>query len=262
LRDTLSFACPRVARSVAATRPLFFLLPGAGNRSRIGSLVILVVAVAGLFLSASAAFAASAQSGQPAQYVQSAPAKPTQSAHPEQSAQSAHPTQPTQPTPSAQSESPAPVRAVVSEASELREVAQGYYVQHVRLRILEGKFAGQEVEIDNPVQTQLPEYRAFNRPLRAGDRVFVHVLGEHSVLDTYVLDYVRDVPLAAYAGLFAFVLVILGGQKGLRSFLALAAGIFVFLAILVPLLASGRPPLATSLLVGGGYATLALAVLL
>lgn len=155
-----------------------------------------------------------------------------------------------------------PVRAVVLEASELREVVQGYFVQLIRLRILEGKFAGQEIEIENPIQTKLPEYRAFNRPLNVGNHVLVQVLGIHSVQDAYIIDYVRDVPLVIYAVLFTFVLMVLGGRKGLRSFLALALGIFVFLGALVPLLASGQPPLATSLLVGGGYAMFALTVLL
>ena len=117
--------------------------------------------------------------------------------------------------------------------------------QLLRAVLLEGERKGESVEFENNYITVQP-----------GDKVFLRESKEY-VGDGYVYGMVeieRSKGLLWLFLLFAVVIIGFGGMQGVRSLLSLAASILIILYLLVPSLASGYPPILTSI----GIATLIL----
>lgn len=119
----------------------------------------------------------------------------------------------------------------------------------VRIRITRGPLAGQEMDVAH-YMTGNP---AYDLDLRPGDRVLVGIetVGGQ-VVDAYVMEYVRDLPVAIMVGLFVLALVAVGGLKGAKAALVLGLTGLSVAYILIPLILAGFNPVWVTVMVSAG----------
>lgn len=144
------------------------------------------------------------------------------------------------------------VRAKVLEVQEGTEVdpaLEGWVKgkeQLVAVKILSGKFKGQELKLSH----FMPEQPGMEIVVKSGDEVVLSLLAEDDkITSAFVSDIARDKKLYYLVGFFALIMVIIGGIKGLKSVISLAltgAGIFY---ILLPLLFKGHDPILVTVVV-------------
>jgi uncharacterized membrane protein len=117
--------------------------------------------------------------------------------------------------------------------------------QELRVRPMEGPRAGEDISFENDYIIQL----------ETGDTFFLNYLvGLDGAISYSVREVDRRMSLIALFGLFAAVLLLLGGLQGIRSLLALAVNLCIILFLLLPQLLSGVPPVPLAV----GYACLML----
>lgn len=112
--------------------------------------------------------------------------------------------------------------------------------QKLLVRITSGEHAGQTVEITNDLAA------THNVEASEGMAVVVKVdAPEGSVEPFYsVFNYDRTVPIAAILGLFAILMVAVGGKKGVKSLIGLVFSLFTIMAFLLPAIYHGASPIA------------------
>lgn len=112
--------------------------------------------------------------------------------------------------------------------------------QKLLVRITSGEHAGQTVEITNDLAA------THNVETSEGMAVVVKVdAPEGSVEPFYsVFNYDRTVPIAAILGLFAILMVAVGGKKGVKSLIGLVFSMFTIMAFLLPAIYHGASPIA------------------
>lgn len=112
--------------------------------------------------------------------------------------------------------------------------------QKLLVRITSGEHAGQTVEITNDLAA------THNVEASEGMAVVVKVdAPEGSVEPFYsVFNYDRTVPVAAILGLFAILMVAVGGKKGVKSLIGLVFSLFTIMAFLLPAIYHGASPIA------------------
>lgn len=112
--------------------------------------------------------------------------------------------------------------------------------QKLLVRITSGEHAGQTVEITNDLAA------THNVEASEGMAVVVKVdAPEGSVEPFYsVFNYDRTVPIAAILGLFAILMVAVGGKKGVKSLIGLVFSMFTIMAFLLPAIYHGASPIA------------------
>ena len=112
--------------------------------------------------------------------------------------------------------------------------------QKLLVRITSGEHAGQTVEITNDLAA------THNVEASEGMAVVVKVdAPEGSVEPFYsVFNYDRAVPIAAILGLFAILMVAVGGEKGVKSLIGLVFSLFTIMAFLLPAIYHGASPIA------------------
>ncbi len=119
--------------------------------------------------------------------------------------------------------------------------------QIVTLRITSGRFRGQTVNFDNQKIGRVFSDRDFF----IGDRVFLEIplrtKDQQTIDSVRLLERFRTPFLLYLTGLFACLIVLVGGMKGVRALLSLAASALTVFYILLPLLAKGYDPIAISL---------------
>lgn len=124
--------------------------------------------------------------------------------------------------------------------------------QVVSVRVLSGKFKGTERTIDN----MLTGNPAYDIPLAVGDRVVLHVeaLNDEAYtaddVDFYIADIKRDNQICIFAALFAVLLLLIGGKKGLTSIISIVATVALIFWALLPMVLNGFCPIASAVLVG------------
>jgi len=86
-------------------------------------------------------------------------------------------------------------------------------------------------------------------PVAEGQRVFVRASTNNFTEEIQygLIEVKRTGALWWLFGLFAAVIIGFGGWQGVRSLVSLAASLFIILYLLVPSLASGAPPILTSI---------------
>ena len=120
----------------------------------------------------------------------------------------------------------------------------------MQVELLTGRYAGEFVEVTNYFSAM------YSVDVKVGDTICVRVdttdVGEFSVS---VYNYHRAPLLAAFIGVFALSLILIGGWQGLRAFGGL---VFTFVAIvylLLPLVLRGWPPVPLTIAVVGVTST-------
>jgi uncharacterized membrane protein len=137
----------------------------------------------------------------------------------------------------------ATVIAVRDETTEAAEGLPGWYLgsQTIALRFDNGPMAGREIELRNVLSA------THNIYVRKGARVIVKADRPDNAAPYYTLySYNRAPGVLAVALIFGALMLIVGRFKGLRSFLGLGISLFFILALLLPAVYRGRPPVATA----------------
>lgn len=117
--------------------------------------------------------------------------------------------------------------------------------QNVRLRGLEGEFKGEEFVFEG-----IGGFDAIKKNIYGeGDRVLAAAsFNDEGEPTFYIIDYVRSNSLLAISVLFAVLIVVIGGFKGLRSLFSLAVTFFIMIKYIVPeILAGSNPMFVTAL---------------
>jgi len=118
----------------------------------------------------------------------------------------------------------------------------------VRLEITAGPRAGETVDgfLQGPSGSEdLPRYNV-------GDEVVINASHEPEGEVITVGDLYRIPVLAILLGIFAVVVTVVGGWRGVRSLIALALTLVVIIKIVVPLILAGRDPVWVAILAATG----------
>jgi len=148
------------------------------------------------------------------------------------------------------------VRGVVSsvEYTEIENLSGGEGLetkQDIVVKILSGKFKGEEVRLDN-VLTGNPMYDIL---LSKGDRVILHQEANVEFVEDvddvsfFVADVERVGILYLLVAIFFIMLLVIGKRKGVFSFISIFATVALIFFVLTPLLLNGFSPIFGALLV-------------
>lgn len=155
---------------------------------------------------------------------------------------------------------PVILRGLVLEVENLeRDEAMQAFVQleqMVTVEITSEPFKGQQLKLLN----SLMGHPLFDLYLTEGQRVIVwgEVDEEGELGAIYLQDRVRDKYLYLIGALFALVLLVVGGAKGLITVVTLGITVVAVAQILLPLIVRGYPPIPITLLVAAGIAVVTL----
>lgn len=119
--------------------------------------------------------------------------------------------------------------------------------QIVTLKILSGKYKGQEVFSANPF---IGEYT--DRVLRVGDTLYVSITLKGDTVSTGAVslgEYMRTSFLLYTAGIFIALVILIGGLKGIKSIASLALSVVFIIAVLIPMCLQGYSPIWISILI-------------
>lgn len=124
--------------------------------------------------------------------------------------------------------------------------------QTIRVRILDGEEAGNEVVVEN-------DYLS----LREGDVFYLaHTVNELDLVNYYTVGEPYRVPALIFLlGLFVVITVTLGGKQGVRGLLSLVMSLLLIVFALLPLMVAGYSPILVSvciaslIVLAGAYVT-------
>ncbi|RJP53709.1 MAG: YibE/F family protein [Anaerolineaceae bacterium] len=138
----------------------------------------------------------------------------------------------------------AEVTAILEEGEiTLGDTTQTY--QLLRVRLLEGEFAGVPFDVDYGKRQIHPPGIRFD----VGDVILVSLSqGPNGVVNAYFADYVRTPALGWLALAFALAIVVTGKWKGLRSLLGMAFSLFVIIGYIIPHILNGEDPVRVSII--------------
>ncbi|MGV8145995.1 MAG: YibE/F family protein [Alkaliphilus sp.] len=126
------------------------------------------------------------------------------------------------------------LRAIVIEEETILKKETN--VQIIKAKILEGKFEGKAVEFSH----RLVEGSEINIRLNKNMHIFVQItLNQERLVSVNFVDVVRDRHIFVLLFIFFVLLVIFGGIKGFRSFVALALTGICILKIFMPMVLEG-----------------------
>ncbi len=140
------------------------------------------------------------------------------------------------------------VRAEVKTIIEQGETTLGSHKQTyqiARVKILEGKYAGLEMEVDyGKRQIRPDEY-----DLKPGERILVSLSKTpDGVVNAYFVDFVRAPALLALTALFVAAIVLISAWKGIRALLSMAFSLVVIIGYVIPNILAGKDPLTVSVI--------------
>ena len=123
--------------------------------------------------------------------------------------------------------------------------------QQVEVKILSGKFKGQQVVIDN----MLTGNPAYDILLSKKDKVILHLepkaefIEDIGDVDIFISDIERTGALYFLTGIFFLLLLLIGRKKGVFSFISILATAGLIFFGLTPMILAGVSPILASLLV-------------
>ncbi|MBC8331832.1 MAG: YibE/F family protein [Anaerolineae bacterium] len=150
----------------------------------------------------------------------------------------------------------AEIVAIVEEGTvQVGNVEQEY--QLLRVELLEGDWAGTQLEVDYGKRQTRPE----GLNLDVGDRVIVSV-GKNldGYISAYFMDFVRTRPIAVLFATFVLFSVLISGWKGVRGLMGMAVSLGVIVFYIIPQILRGHDPLWVS--VSGAFFLLAVTLYL
>ncbi len=141
------------------------------------------------------------------------------------------------------------VRAEVTSVIEEGEITLGenppQLYQVLRVKPLDGEYAGIEFEIDNGRR----QVRYDDIHLAPGDELLIAItVAPDGTLNAYFVDYVRSRMLLILLGLFVVAILALAGRKGAGSLLGLAFSLLVVIGYIIPHILDGEDPVRVSII--------------
>lgn len=161
----------------------------------------------------------------------------------------------------AQSETPAPVEAVEIRETYMRAVVDevlsdtiheelpgdaldSELSMQVLVRFVSGENVGEQKELP---YTQIVRAGDEPRRLAVGDQVIV-VRSTGPAGEEYYISEINRLPvLAGIIGIFAFLVILLSGRRGVMAFAGLLLTLMIIVRFMVPQIATGKNPLLVSL---------------
>lgn len=119
--------------------------------------------------------------------------------------------------------------------------------QKIKLKGLSGDFIDREVVYDG-----IEDFDVIKKSLyKEGDKVLVNAsFSDDGEVNYYIVDFVRTQSLWILSIVFVFALFLVGGFKGVRSFLSLLITFFIIIKFIIPQILGGQNPVFISV-VGG-----------
>jgi uncharacterized membrane protein len=124
--------------------------------------------------------------------------------------------------------------------------------QVVTVEILSGDFKGTQRIIDN----MLTGNPAYDIQLKKGDKVILHLeainenVNSPDDINFYIADIKRDNQISFFAGLFSFLLILIGRKKGFRSIISIIATVGLIFFVMVPSVLHGISPIVSAIITG------------
>lgn len=123
--------------------------------------------------------------------------------------------------------------------------------QEVQIKLLTGKFKGQEITVDN----MLTANPAYDIMLSRGDKVILHLepkvefVEDIEDVNFFISDIERLNAIYLLTGIFFALLLIIGKRKGILSFVSIAATVALIFYALTPMILNGISPILSALIV-------------
>jgi uncharacterized membrane protein len=143
---------------------------------------------------------------------------------------------------------PPPVELLRGRIVEFLPAGTDTTAPDVRILVLDGAQKGETIDgfLQGPSgQGELPRYQI-------GDEVVVNASVDPDATFISIADLYRIPSLALLLALFAVVVTIVGGWRGVRSLIALALTLAVIVKIVVPLILAGRDPALVAIFAATG----------
>lgn len=135
------------------------------------------------------------------------------------------------------------VKGLVTETDDSNLVRSGIArigYQLLRVRILKGKYKGEEIDVSNNLVGTF-EIDSYFKP---GDKIIIAILEKDGeIKDAKAVDLYRQGWEMLLFGIFIALLLVFAGLTGLRALFSFIASLLVIWKILIPGLLDGRQPL-------------------
>ncbi len=133
--------------------------------------------------------------------------------------------------------------------SNIKEISQ-----QVIVKVLAGDYKGKVVTIEHMASGMM----GGDMLLKPGDKVMLLIDDQPSAAESpggmtlfFIADYARDAPIFWLIFLFALLLILIGGKKGLKSLISLIITIGLIFFVLFPLTLKGFDPLFVAIVLAG-----------
>lgn len=140
-------------------------------------------------------------------------------------------------------------KALVLETDESKVISSGLIQsgeQTCRLKLLGGRFKGEEVEGYNLLTGSLEADKIFN----VGDEALVVISYKNQdILSVNMIDHYRINKEIVLAGIFGILLVAFAGKKGLMSILSFMISVLMIWKVLVPFSLNGYNPILMGIII-------------
>lgn len=114
--------------------------------------------------------------------------------------------------------------SAVNYNSEAGNISEPSYVQKLTIKILNGQYKGKKVTVSNEFGYSEVDTEQYKK----GDRVFLQVLGDEQLSSVSITGVKRDQYAVVLVAILAFLVVILGGGRGILSLCSIGVNIMVF----------------------------------
>jgi len=153
------------------------------------------------------------------------------------------------------------VKAKVMEikTKDMENPADSTITETVTVRILDKRVKEKIIEVPNVI---VEEGGFGNIKLRPGDEVLLYAeIEAGKIKRAYISDFVREKKLLYFSLAFLFLLVLIGGIKGVKSVISLAiTGVAIFF-VLLPLIFRGINPILITVIISALIATITFVII-
>lgn len=138
-------------------------------------------------------------------------------------------------------------RAEVTQINEQGEINLDGHVQTyqlLRVKILDGEYAGLPMDIDFGKR----QLRTNTYLLAPGDQIIVSIgKSPDNVVTAYFADFVRTKPLLWLFAIFSVSIIAISQWKGLRALISMVFSLVVIISYIIPHILNGEDPLVVSI---------------
>ncbi len=151
---------------------------------------------------------------------------------------------------------------IISDVSKEEYDTQGFQdlKQVVEIQILSGEYKGQNVTVEN----DLSNHAYYDIFLEKGDRITIAVeeaVSDYEMPNIYISGFERDRYELYITIIFIFLLIFIGGIKGIKAVFSLGLSISIILFLILPMILKGYSPILSSVFAAVIITTLTLFII-